>query len=585
MKWSYTLALPLLFTITMTGCKDDQNPVETTPAPAISSINPTSGPTGATVTITGSGFGATASANKVTFNGVLATVTSASSSSIEATVPEGATSGAVAVVVEGQTAVGPNFTVEEQMPGITAIEPDSGAAGTPLTIRGMNFDPNPSGNIVTFNGGVISTVDQASDTTLTTTVPVGAESGPILVEVGGQKTLSPDFKVLKRGTLEVTSVTTGQDIDPDGYTLTLDNGEIRALQPNHTVHFTDLAAGEYELDLADVTVNCRITGSETRTVSVQDGKTTDVTFNVDCAVVGQMLTRTGSIGGGDIWLMDGDGTDQVRMTENSEGDLQYHWSTDGTKFVFTRGISVSNDEIFMINPDNFSTTRLTDNSDTDNHPHWSPDGSLIAFASDRSGDWEVWVMDDSGFDPGTNLTNNAARDEDPRWSPDGSKIAFISDRSGEDRLWIMDADGSNQMQLSTVGADEPRWSPDGSEILFEGGELYKIDPDGTNQMNLTNNSVPNMQADWSPDGTMIVYRSGAVGNRDIWLMNADGSNQTNLTNNSNNETYPSWSPDGKRIVFSESADIWAIWYDGTALVNLTDDPNRTATVPIWRPEP
>lgn len=92
-------------TLIFYGCDDEGGP----PDPEISSISPTSGPPGATVTIDGTGFSEESSENKVTFGGTRADVTSASTSSLQATVPEEATTGAVEVFVRGELAVGPEL--------------------------------------------------------------------------------------------------------------------------------------------------------------------------------------------------------------------------------------------------------------------------------------------------------------------------------------------------------------------------------------------------------------------------------------------------------------------------------------------
>ncbi len=85
----------------------DPIPVVTT----ISGISPTSGTVGTEVTITGTNFSSTASENNITFNGVAATVTSASTTQLEAIVPDNATTGNVAISVNGRNAQGPDFTV------------------------------------------------------------------------------------------------------------------------------------------------------------------------------------------------------------------------------------------------------------------------------------------------------------------------------------------------------------------------------------------------------------------------------------------------------------------------------------------
>src|SRR5207244_3819599 len=89
-------------------------------APSITSLAPTSGAVGASVTITGTNFGATQGTSTVTFNGTATTPTSWSATSIAAPVPTGATSGNVIVTVGGVASNGASFTVL-QAPIITSL--------------------------------------------------------------------------------------------------------------------------------------------------------------------------------------------------------------------------------------------------------------------------------------------------------------------------------------------------------------------------------------------------------------------------------------------------------------------------------
>ncbi len=115
---TWLLALLLIFFSVLLSCSSsdpgpgmdpdpDPKPVVTT----ISGISPTSGGGGTEVTITGTNFSSTASENNITFNGVAATVTSASATQIVAVVPANATTGNVAISVKGRNAQGPSFTV------------------------------------------------------------------------------------------------------------------------------------------------------------------------------------------------------------------------------------------------------------------------------------------------------------------------------------------------------------------------------------------------------------------------------------------------------------------------------------------
>jgi WD40 repeat protein len=90
-------------------------------------------------------------------------------------------------------------------------------------------------------------------------------------------------------------------------------------------------------------------------------------------------------------------------------------SPDGDRFVFS-ALRDGNRDLFLIDADGSNEVRLTDDPADDRQPAWSPDGSRIAFASGRSGDWEIWVMDADGSNP-RQLTDHQGFDADPRWVP------------------------------------------------------------------------------------------------------------------------------------------------------------------------
>ena len=82
-----------------------------------------------------------------------------------------------------------------------------------------------------------------------------------------------------------------------------------------------------------------------------------------------------------------------------------------------------------------------------------------------------------------------------------------------------------------------------SSIRDGNEEIYVMNADGSNQINLTDNPARDIIPSWSPDGTMIAFSSDRSGNDEIYVMNADGSNQINLTNApATDEIVSVWSP-------------------------------------------
>ena len=109
------------------------------PTPTLTSLSLTSGPTGTSVTLTGTNLGAAQGDSTVTFNGTLATPATWSSTTIAVPVPAGATTGSVLVVVGGVASNALPFTVTvpapPPTPTLTALSPASGPVGTPITTR------------------------------------------------------------------------------------------------------------------------------------------------------------------------------------------------------------------------------------------------------------------------------------------------------------------------------------------------------------------------------------------------------------------------------------------------------------------
>src|SRR5436853_440743 len=136
-------------------------------APAITSLNPTTGPVGTAVTITGTNFGTTGT---VTFNGTTATTTSWSATSIVASVPSGATTGNVVVTVGGIASNGVNFTVTSSAPAITSLNPTTGPRSEERRVGRANFGTRGT---ETYNGTTASTTSWSA-TSIEAAVPGGA---------------------------------------------------------------------------------------------------------------------------------------------------------------------------------------------------------------------------------------------------------------------------------------------------------------------------------------------------------------------------------------------------------------------------
>jgi RHS repeat-associated protein len=165
--------------------------------PVITNLAPPSGPPNGIVVLSGTGFGPYQ--GSVQFNGVAAHVFLWSDTSISVTVPLNATTGSVTVTVNGFPSTGVTFNVIEAL-AITGISTSSGLVGSSLTISGAGFGATQSDSVVTFDS-VPATPTSWSDTGIVVTVPPGAATGPVTVEVAGTTATGPVFQVTMSLTL------------------------------------------------------------------------------------------------------------------------------------------------------------------------------------------------------------------------------------------------------------------------------------------------------------------------------------------------------------------------------------------------
>lgn len=176
-------------------------------------ISPANGPGGSHIRITGEGFGSTASPAVVKINDKVATVVSASDTLLVAEVPVDAGSGAVSVEVDGKSSTGPLFRYQ----AITAIKPITGGAGTRVVIRGTGFEAIAANNQVDFNG-LAATVLEATAEQLVVTAPADLKTGPLSVNINGQKISGPVFTVVPFPEIRTVTPLSG----PAGQVMTIE---------------------------------------------------------------------------------------------------------------------------------------------------------------------------------------------------------------------------------------------------------------------------------------------------------------------------------------------------------------------------
>lgn len=259
------------------------------------------------------------------------------------------------------------------------------------------------------------------------------------------------------------------------------------------------------------------------------------------------------------------------------------------KIAFESNAS-GNYEIYVVDPDGSDLTKLTNDPAIDRSPAWSPDGTKIAFQSRRNGNFDLFVMfaDGTGL---TQITNDPADEKQPAWSPDGSRIAYarLDGATGANALWIVGADGSNPQAIDydRGNDDQPAWSPKGDALAFRrtydglGSDVWKVAVAGqtfsASAINLTDlRESLNAAPSWSPDGAAIVFQSDRVaGSFRLFVIDADGANPREWSGTVDGDSEPAWSPDGTAVAFSRqygtgAREIQSVAADGLDLRQLTE---------------
>jgi Tol biopolymer transport system component len=385
---------------------------------------------------------------------------------------------------------------------------------------------------------------------------VGANPRSVRVAVGEATQTSFVVSCPGPGTLRVLATTTGQQLDPDGFLIAVDDEAEVRLPLGQVLRLEGVPAGDHTVRIGGLADNCMVAGSDRTTVAVRGDDTVTVEFAVTCAgesgpIADELLFTSDRLGSDHLFRMRIDGSDLVDLTPAS----------------------------------------------TARNGKWSPDGATILFSSPQGGNAELFIMEADGSGS-RRLTHTPENEVLAVWSPDGARIAATVD--GEIRL--MDTTGS---VLATLGPGVwPSWSPDGTRIAFArsnsalrnpftgqyAADIYVVAIDGKNAVNLTRTTTAFTSysaPSWSPDGTRIACWMqrpvGAFPNIDYGLvvMRANGSEQRTLVGDDVLSTMPIWSPGGRAIAFAHQTSQGS----SIQIVDVTDGRISSVTAGAARDVP
>lgn len=185
-------------------------------------------------------------------------------------------------------------------------------------------------------------------------------------------------------------------------------------------------------------------------------------------------------------------------------------------------------------------------------------------------------------------------------SLEGTRVYFISDRTGNKEVWSMEPDGSNQRQVTHYGSitTNPAVSPDGRTLAAvtlaktESGERWQIRLHSTESGRNFNFYNPRaatiVTPSFSPDGKHVLFGASVGQYTQIIETDLDGANPQNLSQVNAIELAPKVNPKtGDNMVFVSarggSPQLWIRNMNGTGLRRLTDGRGQVDD-PNWSPD-
>lgn len=290
----------------------------------------------------------------------------------------------------------------------------------------------------------------------------------------------------------------------------------------------------------------------------------------------------------------------IRQLTFGGENAECYFSPDGSKFSFqsTRD-GFQCDQIYAMNIDGTNQRMINSGKGRTTCSYYMPDNKTVLFASTHlSGDdcppkpdfskgyvwalydsYDIFTVNEDGTDL-KQLTNEKGYDAEATVCPANNRIVFTSTRNGDIDIYTMNLDGSDVKQVTdAIGYDGgPFFSYDGSRIIYRRTtfanddevakykellsqglikpsklDIWVMDADGSNKMQITNNGAANFAPYWFPDGKRILFCTN-VGdansrNFDVYKINIDGTGLEKIISCDEFDGFPMFSPDGKKLVF------------------------------------
>ncbi|WP_205597870.1 TolB family protein [Flagellimonas sp. CMM7] len=248
------------------------------------------------------------------------------------------------------------------------------------------------------------------------------------------------------------------------------------------------------------------------------------------------------------------------LTNNTFEDRYASYSPDGENILFESDRDGSW-EIYTMDKNGQNMQQLTNTIPDNRRPSWHPNGKKVLFESNRNGKQALFTYDlRSGKIK--RLSDKTIDGEFifASFSPRGNTIA-VSLKISEDNSHIVLLNKKGRMIKKLTNNQKrnyyPKWSIDGKEIVYFSrkdtnngdDEIYRYTLETGLDTRLTSWHKHNFCPSWSNDNKKIVYVTSMENTRpEIYIMDVDGSNQLQVTNNNDGETLPVWHPKENKIL-------------------------------------